>query len=158
MGESTTLYAPRYKVWPPAGYVPPTAEEFEELRRVAARHSAGGFFQSQWDRMDDETLTRRLQLVEIRPRLDGRDERGMTDYARELRREMNRRGLVHRSIAILRCESCPHATERLWEATQQTHPGMENRSGTPVESAWLCAQCWSGGRINEPEDDEPAED
>lgn len=156
--SEATIFAPRYKPWPPAGYAPPTAEEFEELRRVAARHAAGGFFRSHWDRVSDETLTRRVQLVEIRPRVDSRDEHGMYDYARELRREMNRRGLVHRSIAILRCGSCPSATERLWEATQATHPGMVNQSGTLVESTWLCTQCWSGERTDDQEEaGEPVE-
>lgn len=156
--SAPTIYAPRYKVWPPAGYTPPTDAEFVDLRRVAERHAAGGFYRVWWDRMSDDKLTRHLQLVEIRPRIDGASEHAMYGYARDLRREMTRRGLVHRSIAILRCQSCPHHTERLWEATQQTHPGMENRSGELIESIWLCARCWSGERDDELDGgDDPAD-
>ncbi|MGW3973891.1 hypothetical protein ACWEFD_31955 [Streptomyces ardesiacus] len=102
--------------------------------------------------MGDDKVARHLQLVEICPLIDRQNEKGLYHYAHELRREMNRRGLVHESIRILRCQSCTHASERLFEATQATHPGMEDRHGALIESAWYCACCWSSGRFG----DEPA--
>lgn len=146
------VYAPRQKVWPPKGYVPPTVGEFAELVRAARRYADGWTFRAQWERMTDDTVIRQVQLVEI---LRGDDARtkAVYDYAHELRREMSRRGLVHRSIAVLRCEGCSHASERLFEATQTTHPGMVNRSGDTVDSAWFCARCWSGDNSDGEDED-----
>ena len=156
--SAATAFAPRYKVWPPAGYTPPTQEEFTQLCRTAERYHTGGFYQAQWERMGDDKLIRHLQLVEIWPTKGGRTERAVCDYTRGVRREMQRRGLVHKSMAILRCEACSHATERLFEVTQKTHPGLESQRG-PVTSGWYCARCWSEDDvIDEAEDgDEPAE-
>jgi hypothetical protein len=139
-------YAPRTKVWPPDGYVAPTAEEFAGLLRVARSHSSGATYRSTWERMDDATVLRRMQLAEL-ARFHGREKTWVYDYTHALRQEASRRGLVHRSIAILRCESCHHATERLFEATQETHSGLSNRSDNPVDSAWFCARCWSGDDV-----------
>lgn len=136
--------APRMKVWPPKGYVPPTAEEFAELLRAAHRYSGLALQVTYWKKVSDEQVQRRLQLVEVAGTQRGRDDNALTGYTRALRDEARKRGLVHRSIAVLRCEACSHATERLFEATQGTHPGLENRSGTRIPSAWFCARCWSG--------------
>jgi hypothetical protein len=137
-------YAPRVKVWPPEAYAPPTAEEFDALRQAARRYFGGRSFQPKhWDFMTDDQVLHRMQLAEVIGRLDGPAEREVYAYTRALRDELRRRGLVHRSIAVLRCEACSHATERLFEVTQTTHPGLESQRG-PVTSGWYCARCWSG--------------
>lgn len=137
-------YAPRHKVWPPEGYFSPTAEEFAELLRLAHRYFGGrAHSPKHWDFMTDEQVLRRVQLAEMVGTLRGQAEREVCAYVRALRDELRRRNVTFRSVAILRCESCSHATERLFEATQDTHPGLENRHGTKVSSAWYCARCWS---------------
>jgi hypothetical protein len=148
-------YAPRVKVWPPEDYVPPTAEEFDALRQMARRYSRTTFRGATWKHVGNDQVLRRYQLAEVIGDLDGQAEREVYAYTRALRDEMRRRGLVHRSIAVLRCEACSHATERLFEVTQKTHPGLENRSGTKVPSAWFCARCWSGDDVA---DEDEAED
>ncbi|TLQ39449.1 hypothetical protein [Streptomyces marianii] len=138
--RQATTFAPRTRLWPPDGYRAPDPGEFTALRTTADRFAQHGMTRAARERMDDATLTRSLQLIELM----GDTSRAVYEYAHALRREMTRRGLVHRSIAILRCESCSHSTERLFEATQKTHPDMINRSSEPVDSAWFCARCWSG--------------
>ncbi|WP_331751116.1 hypothetical protein OG215_37830 (plasmid) [Streptomyces globisporus] len=128
------------KLWPPNGYSPPAPEEFTALRTRATRFDQYGMTRAARERMDDAALLRSLQLIELM-----RDSsRVIYEYAHALRREMNRRGQAYRSIALLRCESCTHGAERLFEATQTTHPGMKNRSLELVASAWYCVRCWSG--------------
>jgi hypothetical protein len=145
-------YAPRTKSWPPKGYVAPTAWEFSELLRMARRHHSGPLYRSHWDKVSDEQVLRRAQLCELAgPGLSRKDAGAVYDYARSLRKEMNRRKVVFVSLALLRCAGCSHSTERLFEATQATHPGMENRSGTRIDSAWFCARCWSNDDAEETE-------
>lgn len=135
----------RYQVWPPDGYTAPTEAEFADLLRRAKSHHTTPAYRSQWDRVDDATVLRRAQLCELTGRrFTGQDANAVYSYTRMLRAELNRRGITFRSIAILRCQSCSHATERLFEATQATHPGLENRRGEPITSARYCARCWSG--------------
>ncbi|MFJ1662592.1 hypothetical protein [Streptomyces anthocyanicus] len=143
-------FAPRMRLWPPDGYRPPALEEFTALRTRATRFARYGMTRAARERMDDAALIRCLQLIELM-----RDSsREIYEYAHVLRREMNRRGQVYRSIALLRCESCAHGVERLFEATQSTHPGMTNRSLELVASAWYCVRCWSGeGTVAENDDD-----
>lgn len=137
--------APRHRTWPPEGYVAPTDAEFAGLLRLAKRRAAGQTFRAQWERLDDATVLRRAQLCELSSTVfDGQDKNFIYDYTRALRDELRRRGVTFRSLAVLRCQSCSHATERLFEATQATHPGMVNRSDEPVSSAFYCARCWSG--------------
>jgi hypothetical protein len=141
-------YAPRVKIWPPEGYTAPTAEEFHALLRAAQCHAGGYLYRSYWDRMGGDDVLRHAQLAELAgPTLRGALAGAVYDYARALRAEMNRRGLVFQSLLPLRCEACSHASERLFEATQTTHPGLSNRSDNPVDSAWFCARCWSGDGV-----------
>ncbi|GGU38717.1 hypothetical protein GCM10010289_69480 [Streptomyces violascens] len=143
-------FAPRMRLWPPDGYRAPDVQEFTALCTSAARFARHGMTGAARERMDNATLTRSLQLIELM----GDDSRAVYEYAHALRREMTRRGLVHRSIALLRCESCSHRTERLFEATQKTHPGMSNRSSEFVASAWFCVRCWSGDDTVAEDDDD----
>jgi hypothetical protein len=145
-------YAPRVKVWPPDGYVAPTAEEFAELRGAARSYATGAAYRSRWERVSDDQVQRHLQLVELMVIRDAPTTKAVYGYARALRDELRRRGLVHRSLAVLRCEACSHATERLFEATQETHLG---RTAT---SAWYCARCWSGYTLGDLADGVPDED
>jgi hypothetical protein len=145
-------YAPRVKVWPPEGYVAPTAEEFDALRQAARRYS--GLGGAHWKRVTADQLLRRYQLAEVIGRLpDQAAEREVYAYTRALRDELRRRGLVHQSIAVLRCEACSHGTERLFEVTQETHPGLKSQRG-PVTSGWYCARCWNGGTADDELEDE----
>ncbi|MGY5634202.1 hypothetical protein ACW7N6_38320 [Streptomyces sp. UC1A3] len=141
--------APRLKVWPPEGYTAPTAAEFADLLWRAKSFRTAPPVRAQWERMDDATVLRRAQLCELATHLRGQEAGFVYGYARALRAEMNRRGTTYRSIAVLRCESCSHATERLFEATQETHPGMENRHGARIASAFFCARCWSGATVGD---------
>lgn len=133
-------YAPHVKTWPPIGYVAPTEDEFSAIRAKAKRYAQGGFFRSQWDRMTDDTIRLHLQLIELMREHNGK---ALLDYAHALRREATKRGLTHTSIAMLRCGACSHGTERLFEATQDTHSGMTDRHDNKLPSAWFCARCWS---------------
>ena len=146
-------YAPRHKVWPPAGYVAPTAEEFAELLRAAHGYATGLTYRSVWERLTDDQVLRRTQLAEVIGRLHGRAASEVYAYTRALRNELRRRKVTFQSIAILRCEACSHATERLFEATQETHPGLESRRG-PVTSGWYCARCWSGDDVTDEDEGE----
>lgn len=146
-------YAPRHRVWPPKGYVAPTAEEFAELLRAAHGYACLTFHRSVWGRVSDEQVLRRTQLVGVIGILRGRAEREVYAYARALRDELRRRGVTFQSIAVLRCEACTHASERLFEVTQKTHPGLESQRG-PVTSAWFCVRCWSGDDVADEDETE----
>lgn len=134
-------YAPHIKTWPPVGYVAPTEDEFDAIRAKAERHSHGGFWRWQWERMDNASVIRQLKLIELMREHNGK---ALLDYTHELRRVARERGITHTSIALLRCGACNHGTERLFEVTQDTHPGMTDRYDIKVDSAWFCARCWSG--------------
>ncbi|MEO3976681.1 hypothetical protein [Streptomyces sp. CAU 1734] len=148
--RQAATFAPRVRLWPPDGYRAPDAGEFTALRTSAARFARHGMTRAARERMDSATLIRGLQLIEIM----GDNSRAVYEYAQTLRREMTRRNLVHRSIALPRCESCSHSTERLFEATQKTHPGVSNRSSELLSSAWFCARCWSGDDTGDGDDDD----
>jgi hypothetical protein len=154
--KETHSYAPRQKVWPPKGYVAPTAEEFADLLRAAHGYATGLVYRSVWERLSDEQVLRRTQLIEVIGALPPREECEVYDYLRALRNELRRRKVTFRSIAVLRCESCNHASERLFEATQETHPGLAKRDGEKISSAFYCARCWSGEDVadDETEDEE----
>lgn len=145
--------APRCRLWPPEGYVAPTAEEFAELLRAAHRYAVGMTYRSVWERLSDEQVLRRIQLAGVMGTLRGQAEREVYDYARALRDELRRRKVAFQSIALLRCEACSHASERLFEVTQKTHPGLESRRG-PVTSGWYCARCWSGDDVTDEDEQE----
>lgn len=138
-------YAPRIKSWPPDGYVAPTVSEFAGLLLVAKRRAAGQTTPATWKNIADETVLRHAQLCALAGQMfTGQDANAVYGYARALRSEMNRRKITFTSLALHRCESCSHASERLFEATQETHPGMEGRRGKRIASAFYCTRCWSG--------------
>jgi hypothetical protein len=88
----------------------------------------------QWARRDDAWVLRQLQLVEIVPARRLGLEHEAYEWAHDVRREADRRGLVHTSLRVLRCEYCSHGTERLYETTVDTH--RVERGG------WACVRCW----------------
>lgn len=145
-------YAPRVKTWPPDGYVVPTAEEFAELLIAAQRHQNGYTRPSYWNRKTGAEVLRHAQLCELTGALHGPLSSAVYGYARALRAELRRRDITYRSMALLRCEACSHGSERLFEVTQETHPGLKSQRG-PVTSAWYCAQCWSGRTWDGDEDE-----
>lgn len=148
-------YAPRLRVWPPEGYVAPTAEEFTVLRSRLSHRSVYAITRGEWEKWPDERILRERQLLEIAPYQDWGLETAAYAWSHTLNNEMHRRKLAPApSLKLLRCESCSHATERLFEATQTTHPGMTDRSDEPVSSAWFCARCWSGDDEDGTEDEE----
>lgn len=141
-------YAKRMKIW--TGYAEPTAEELSALRVRLANPlpSIRGY----WNRRSDDWVVRQIQLIELADiRRWGREAHTAAyGWTLALMREMNRRGLTRTSVRLLRCEVCAHGTERLWEATPDTHM-IENRSGE-ICTAFVCAQCWSRC-LNEEEED-----
>lgn len=149
-------YAPRHSAWPPAGYTSPTDEEFAALRSRLANKSVYVITRGAWEKWSDEQIVREMQLLEIAPHREWGLETAAYAWIHTLRNEMSRRKLVHRSVRLHRCESCSHGTERLFEATQATHPGLTNRRDEPVVSTWFCARCWSESTPgeDESEDDE----
>lgn len=155
-------FAPRLRVWPPEGYTAPTAGEFADLRSRLSNRSVYVITRGAWEKWTDDRIVREMQLLEIAPYREWGLETAAYAWSHTLRNEMSRRKLVHRSIRLHRCESCSHATELLFEATQETHPGMENRHGTRIASAFFCARCWSGFTLGDladgPADEDETED
>ncbi|WP_086559942.1 hypothetical protein [Streptomyces africanus] len=149
-------YAPRVKVWPPDGYAPPTEDEFAELRRAARRYfGQHAYPPKHWDFMNDGQVLRHVQLAELAGSMHGHAEAELYAYTRALRDELHRRGVTFQSLAVLRCEACSHASERLFEVTQDTHPGLRSQRG-PVTSGWYCARCWSGDDVADEDELEDA--
>lgn len=72
------------------------------------------------------------------------------DYLHALRRELSSRpdAPVFVSLRHRRCAMCSHASDRLWEATGETHV-IVDRNDEPIKSAFVCARCWSDYLINE---------
>jgi hypothetical protein len=131
----------RYRTWPPEGYAEPTAEEWAALERRLRNPSARPSMRGQWARRDDAWVARQLQLVEICPARRWGLEQAAYSWASDLRREANRRKLVHTSLRVLRCEWCSHASERLYEISSDTHD-VTDRNDEPT-SGWACVRCWS---------------
>lgn len=63
----TATFAPRHRVWPPKGYVAPTAEEFAALLQAARSFTRGYTTRARWDKLSDLAVLRHLQLMEILP-------------------------------------------------------------------------------------------
>lgn len=148
-------YAPRHQAWPPEGYTAPTDEEWAALRSRLANKSVYVITRGAWEKWTDERIVREMQLLEVAPYREWDLETAAYAWSHTLHNEMRRRKLVHRSIRLHRCEACSHGTERLFEATQDTHPGLVNRSDERISSAWFCARCWSGRTWD---DEDEAED
>lgn len=143
-----SVYAKRMKTWPPAGYRGTTGEELSALRVLLANSLP--YTRGYWNRRSDEWVLRQLQLLELTD--ISRWGRGANtaayNWARALRRELDRRKLTWVPVSILRCEVCAHGTERLWEAPPETH-GIRDRSDE-LCTAFVCARCWSD-RLNDGE-------
>jgi hypothetical protein len=133
-------YADRWKTWPPEGFVEPTPEELSAVihrlrnpstwsAHLLRRKTTGG-------------LLRHLQVIDWfhdRPELNRSH-----DYTHALRRETSSRKDVAGFVSLRhdRCAMCSHASDRLWEATGQTH-SITDRDGEPIKSVFVCARCWS---------------
>lgn len=149
----TATFAPRHRVWPPKGYVAPTAEEFAALLQAARSFTRGYTTRARWDKLSDLAVLRHLQLMEILPHTRGSDAKAATDYTHQLNRLVSKRKLTRiPSIALLRCESCSHATGRLFEAPHESH-GFTDGEDKPI-TVWLCMRCWSRYAPDEAEGEE----
>ena len=125
-------YAKRYKVWPPEGFKEPTKTEHAEVMRHRKWISL--------KRFTPEDLVRWLEVLDWFGR--EMNDRHTVDFLNTIRAELRKRGGPHyRSVRILRCGMCSHASERLWEATTGTH-GITDQNDGPW-TGFLCARCWS---------------
>lgn len=133
-------YATRYRPWPPEGFTEPTREELEE----ALRHR-------KWinlKRFDVDTLVRWLEVIDWfgpdvyrgKPGVEGHIVDFLHVLRNELRKRPDRRPFF--SLRHDRCAMCSHASDRLWEATGETH-NLIDRNDEPIKSAFVCARCWS---------------
>lgn len=152
----TAVYAARYKVWPPEGYTEPTEEEITALRGKIERFRESTLTRAGRDKIPGQVLLRHAQLMEIIPRrgITGKiiRESDVYAYAGWVRKECNRRKIKFVSVKLHRCAMCSHGTERVWEATPETHT-ITDKSGDPW-TGFLCTACWSEYRKDDSEDGE----
>lgn len=142
-------YATRWLVWPPEGFREPTREELITILGYRKRINLKRFT------VDD--LVRFLEVLDWFHDLDRRDPlhevsrtawRDLTsevvDFLHVVRRELYQRPdrRPYFTIRHQRCSMCSHASDRLWEATADTH-GLVDRNDEPIKSVFLCASCWS---------------
>jgi len=140
LGVVRGTYAKRYRPWPPEGFKEPDRAELDE----ALRHR-------KWINLRRFTVDQLVRWLEVidwfgpsvyrnKPGVEGQ----IVDFLHVLRREL--RGRPDRrpftTIRVPRCSICSHASERLWEATGETH-NITERDGEPAVSAFVCARCWS---------------
>lgn len=133
-------YAKRYKPWPPEGFREPTREELAAV--VHRLKNPSTFAAYLLRRRPTDELARHLQVIEWfhdRPELEW-----SSPYLNAVRRELASRpdAPVHVSLLHSRCAVCSHASDRLWEATGETH-NITDRNDEPIVSALVCARCWS---------------
>lgn len=141
-------YATRWIVWPPEDFREPTTEELAVIRRRINHRVAHNFVTVKTTPVE---WVRELQVIDWfhdHPRI--RNDLGVSRYMHELRRwiaaEPN--APVFRSLRHSRCGMCSHASDRLWEATGETH-NLIDRNDEPIASVFLCARCWSDYAITE---------
>lgn len=142
-------YTTRRISWPPEGFQEPTREELIKILGYRKRINFRRFtvddlirFLEVLDWFHD--LDRHDPLREV-SRTAGRNlESDVVDFLHAVRRELYQRPdrRSYRSLRHSRCVMCAHASDRLWEATGETH-NLTDRNDEPVKSAFLCAQCWS---------------
>lgn len=130
-----------YRDWHPVGRAGITVEELDQVRRELREYPR--YLRRQWAKLADEDLLRRAQATQL---LTDRSAEAY-DGARALRDELRRRGKVFApmrdSIRIPRCEICRHGSERVFQATQETHD--IEFDGAP-RAVFLCVSCWSETR------------
>lgn len=157
LGLAGGTYAKRYRVWPPPGFKQPTRDElidalrhrkYQYLRKIETDRIIrwlevldwyGGTFMYRRDPLREVTRTAGKPL-----------ESEVIDFLHVLRRELHRRPdrRPYVSVRIIRCGMCSHASERLWEATGETHTIVDHND-EPISAVMLCARCWSDYRITE---------
>lgn len=147
----TAVYAVRWKVWPPEGYTEPTEDEITALRGKIQRFNDHVITRAGRDRIPDSVILRHTQLMEIIPQ-QGFEGAKAYAYTGWLRRECNRRKIRFVSIKLHRCAMCSHGTERVWEATPETHT-ITDKEDKPW-TGFLCASCWSTYRKDDEDEDE----
>src|SRR6266498_2243941 len=134
------VYALRYRTWPPEGFTEPTHTELTEVLRHRTWINLKLF--------EVDTIVRWLEVINWfgpdvyrgKPGVEGQ----IVDFLHTLRNELHKRPdrRPFFSVRIIRCGMCSHASERLWEATGETHD-IVDRNDEPITSTFLCAQCWS---------------
>lgn len=135
-------YAARHIVWPPAGFIEPTADELAVITRKIENNSV--WTAARRRKTTNGDLVRQLQVIDWfhdHPRI--RSSADVLSYMHAIRRELNGRpdAPVFRSLHRPRCHMCSHTTDRTWEASSETHDIVK-----PDDTDWhgfLCARCWS---------------
>lgn len=135
-----------YRDWHPVGRAGITDEERATFLREMPRYPT--WLRGQWAKLTDEQLMRRMQLAQV---LADRDRSKAHDNGvRALRGELRRRSMVFApardGILIPRCEICSHGSERVFQASSETHD--IERNDEPCV-AFLCVRCWSELRKEE---------
>lgn len=141
-------YAKCYRPWPPAGFTEPDRAELDEVLRHRTWMNLRKFTVDQLVRWL-EVMDWFGSVVHRTPGLEGQVVDFMHVVRRELSKRPDRRPFT--SVRVLRCCMCQHATERLWEATGESH-NVTERDGEPFKgSAFMCARCWSDYLITDEE-------
>lgn len=140
-------FARRYKTWPPVGFKEPTDDEL-----TAVMHRARTSQPHMIRKLSDEKVRRTLEVISwFGSRRDVSSSNRLYGYVHVIRREAARRKIIVRPVGILRCAMCSHASERLWEATGETH-AITDRNDEPITSVFICARCWSDYMITDDEE------
>lgn len=157
LGAASGTFAKRYIVWPPEGFVEPTRPELIDalkhrnhvyLRKIETDRIVRWLVVLGWF---GSSIARGRDPFQEVTRTAGKPlESEAIDFMHVLRRELRKRPdrRPADSIGIHRCGMCSHGSERLWEATGDTH-NIVDRNDEPISGIMLCAQCWSGYRITE---------
>jgi hypothetical protein len=141
LGLAGRTYAKRYRPWPPDGFTEPTVAELTMVLRKTRR--------LHYRDVSTEDLSRWLQVMQwFSGTYDAKILREMYDFLHVIRGELVSRKTYPQPLGILRCGVCSHGSERLWEATGETH-SIIDRNDEPVAAAMLCARCWSAHLITE---------
>lgn len=143
-------YAKRYIAWPPAGFKEPTREELITTLRYRTRINLKRFTVAElvrflevldWFHDVDRAPDPLREVTRTAGKSLGTE---IVDFLHVVRTELYKRPdrSPFFSIRHQRCVMCSHASDRLWEATGETHD-LVDRNDEPIISAFVCAQCWS---------------
>jgi hypothetical protein len=133
-------FAKTIRTWPPEGFKEPVGEDLVYVLR-----------HSDWcnlKRFTSDELVRWLEVMDwFGLERDQAQKHKIYTMCHTVRLELHARSRKEPtphffSIKLLRCGMCSHGTERLFEATGETH-NIVNRDDEPIKSVFVCARCWS---------------
>jgi hypothetical protein len=154
-GPYTTAYRP----WPPEGFTEPTREEwitvlnrrrYQYLRKITTDEIVRYMEVLDWFGDPDYGRDPLREVTRTAGRSLGTE---VVDFLHVLRRELYKRPdrRPYFSVRHQRCGMCAHASDRLWEATGETHI-LVDRNDEPIKSTFVCARCWSRYAITDEEE------